>query len=110
MTDKNSIARIVLTTTANLDDARTLGHRLVEEHLAVCASIIPAVESIYHWQGAIEESKEVLLLLKTIEDKLETLEARLNQLHTYETPEFLILSVESAGSKYLQWLTDSLQA
>jgi periplasmic divalent cation tolerance protein len=108
--EKNITALIVLTTTATLDDARTLGRRLVEEHLAACATIIPAVESIYHWQGAIEESKEVLLLFKTAEDKLEALEVRLNQVHPYQNPEFLVLNVDSGGSKYLQWLSDSLRS
>ena len=110
MTDKTSTARIVLTTTACLEDARTLGRCLVEEHLAACATVIPAIESIYHWQGAIEESKEVLLLLKTVDCKLTALEARLNELHPYQTPEFLVLFIDSVGSKYLQWLTDSLQS
>jgi periplasmic divalent cation tolerance protein len=110
MMEKSSIARIVLTTTATLDDARALGRLLVEEHLAACATIIPSVESIYQWKGEIEESKEALLLLKTVENKLEELEARLFSLHKYQTPEFLVLDVDGGGSEYLRWLADSLQA
>ena len=110
MLDKTPTARIVMTTTATPEDARALGKRLVEERLAACASVIPAVESIYRWEGAIEDAKEVLLLLKTVEARLEALEARLIEVHPYRAPEFLVLAVDSGGSKYLEWLTDSLRS
>lgn len=108
MLEKTITARIVLTTTETLGDARNLGRQLVEEQLAACANVIPAVESIYRWQGKIEDSNEVLLLLKTTEEKLEDLESRLNSLHKYQTPEFLVLDIECGSSKYLKWLTESL--
>jgi periplasmic divalent cation tolerance protein len=110
MLEKTTTARLVLTTTETRDDARTLGQQLVEERLAACATLIPAVESIYRWQGKIEESKEALLLLKTSLDKLERLESRLRELHYYETPEFLVLSIEGGNNNYLHWLADSLSA
>jgi len=68
--------RIVLTTTANPDEAARLGRTLVEERLAACATLIPAVQSIYHWQGQVESSSETLLLLKTGPDQLAALETR----------------------------------
>jgi periplasmic divalent cation tolerance protein len=101
-------ARIVLTTTANAEEASRLGRTLVEERLAACAIVIPAVQSIYHWQGQIESATETLLLLKTGPDQLPALEARLNELHSYQTPEFLVLAVEAASQPYLDWLQDSL--
>ena len=101
-------ARIVLTTTANPNEAARLGRILVEEHLAACATFIPAVQSIYRWQGAIESSSETLLLLKTAPDQLPALEARLLQLHSYQTPEFLVLTAD-ASQPYLDWLQDSLR-
>ena len=101
--------QIVLTTCATPDEAAQLGHTLVEELLAACATLIPAVESIYHWEGQVQSATETLLLLKTGPDQLQALEARLHQLHSYQTPEFLVLGVEAASLPYLQWLQSSLR-
>jgi periplasmic divalent cation tolerance protein len=101
-------ARIVLTTTANPNEAARLGRILVEERLAACATLIPAVQSIYRWKGQVESSAETLLLLKTAPDQLPALEARLHQLHSYQTPEFLVLAVDAASKPYLDWLQSNL--
>jgi periplasmic divalent cation tolerance protein len=101
--------RIVLTTTVNPEEAAQLGRTLVEERLAVCATLIPAVQSIYRWQGQIESATETLLLVKTGPDQLAALEARLYELHSYQTPEFLVLGVEACGRPYLDWLQASLR-
>ncbi len=107
----NSIppAHIVLTTTANPEEAARLGRVLVEERLAACATLIPAVQSIYRWQGEIESATETLLLLKTGSEQLAALEARLHEFHSYQTPEFLVLGVEAASQPYLNWLQESLR-
>jgi periplasmic divalent cation tolerance protein len=104
MLESSASARIVLTTTANLEEGNRLGRTLVEERLAACATLIPAVESIYSWKGKIETSSETMLMLKTGSEQLAALEARLHQLHTYETPEFLVLPVEAGSHAYLAWL------
>jgi periplasmic divalent cation tolerance protein len=109
MPEASPPARIVLTTTANPEEAARLGRALVEERLAACATLVPAVQSIYRWQGQIESSTETLLLLKTGPDQLAALEARLLQLHSYQTAEFLVLGVESASHPYLEWMHDSLR-
>ena len=102
-------ARVVLTTAATPEEANRLARTLVEERLAACATLIPAVQSIYHWQGQVESATETLLLLKTGPDQLAALEARLHQLHSYQTPEFLVLCVEAASQRYLDWLQASLR-
>ena len=108
MLENNSSARIVLSTAANPEEAERLARTLVEERLAACASLVPNVRSIYRWQGQVESSAETLLLLKTGPDQLAALEARLHQLHSYQTPEFLVLAVEAASQPYLDWLQSSL--
>jgi periplasmic divalent cation tolerance protein len=109
MLEATSSARIVMTTVASPDEAARLGRALVEERLAACATLVPAVESIYRWQGQIETSQETLLLLKTASDHLPALEARLNELHSYQTPEFVVLAIESGSHPYLAWLEASLR-
>jgi periplasmic divalent cation tolerance protein len=101
--------RIVLTTTVSAEEAARLGRALVEERLAACATLIPAVQSTYRWKGEIESSTETLLLLKTGPAQLAALEARLRELHSYETPEFLVLDVAAASQPYLDWLQSNLR-
>jgi len=104
MAEAGRDARVVLTTAGSPDEAGRLGRTLVEEGLAACATLIPAVQSIYKWEGKVEAAMEVLLLLKTFEGKVEALEARLHALHSYQTPEFLVLRVEAGSSPYLDWM------
>jgi periplasmic divalent cation tolerance protein len=108
MLQSNPEIRIVLTTAGSREEAAGIGRTLVEERLAACATSLPGVESIYHWRGEIETGSETLLLLKTQVDRLEALHTRLMALHSYETPEFLVLSVEAASQGYREWLKASL--
>jgi periplasmic divalent cation tolerance protein len=109
MSTAHSPARIVLTTAASIDEARKLGRALVEERLAACTTLVPQAESIYRWKDAVESASETLLLIKTSAESLDALEKRLHQLHSYETPEFLVLPVDSGSAAYLEWLTGCLK-
>lgn len=109
MTEPNASARIVLTTVVSPEEATRMGRALVEEHLAACATLVPGAQSIYRWKDAIESSVETLLLLKTSADRLAALETRLHELHSYQTPEFLVLGVDAGSQRYLDWLQASLQ-
>jgi periplasmic divalent cation tolerance protein len=109
MPDATPPARIVLTTAATPEEANRIGRTLVEERLAACATLIPSVQSIYHWQGKVESSTETMLLLKTGPAQLPALEDRLHELHSYQTPEFLVLNVEAGSHPYLEWLQASLR-
>jgi periplasmic divalent cation tolerance protein len=109
MPDSTPPARLVLTTTASAEEAARLGRTLVEERLAACATLIPAAQSIYRWRGQVESATETLLLLKTGPDQLAALQARLHELHSYQTPEFLVLGVEAASQPYIEWLQASLR-
>jgi len=101
-------ARIVLTTESTLEEANKLGRTLVEERLVACATLLPVVQSIYHWNDQIQSAPETMVLLKTSTEKLEQLEKRLKELHTYRVPEFLVLPVESGSSAYLEWMFGAL--
>jgi periplasmic divalent cation tolerance protein len=109
MPDISSHARVVLTTAADTEEASRLAHTLVEERLVACATLIPAARSIYRWQGEVEDSTETLLFLKTGPDQIAALQARLHSLHSYKTPEFLVLRVESGSQGYLEWLQAGLR-
>lgn len=96
--------RIVLSTAGSPEEAARISRELVERGLAACVNRLPGVSSIYRWQGAIEEAAEVLMIIKTSEDKLSGLEAVLRELHSYEIPEFLVLTAASPFRRYLDWL------
>lgn len=100
--------RIVLTTASSRDEAKRIAKALVEGRLAACVNLVGGVESIYRWQGKVEEAAEVLLLIKTNVEKLEALETEVRRLHSYDVPEFLIFEVNGGSAAYLKWLDDSL--
>ena len=102
-------ARIVLSTTSSREEAQRIARTLVEERLAACVNLVENVTSIYRWKGAVEESLEIMLIIKCNVEKLAAIETRLHQMHSYDVPEFLVLPVEGGSSAYLRWLRESSQ-
>jgi periplasmic divalent cation tolerance protein len=101
-------AQLVLTMLPTADAAAEIARTLVEEKLAACCSLVPAVRSIYRWQEKIEDDNEVLVLIKTRTEQFERLKSRLLELHPYEVPEVLALPVEAGYAAYLEWMAKSL--
>jgi len=108
MPEDPTSARIAMTTVANAEEGERLGRILVEERLAACATVIPAVRSVYWWKGQVETAAEALVMLKTVVEKVGLLEARLKELHGYETPEFISIAVEGGSEAYMRWLEGCL--
>lgn len=100
---------LVLVFTTVADDARAeqLARRLVDERLAACVNLHPPMVSMYRWRGALERDTERQMVIKTTRDRVPALEARLAQLHAYELPEFLVVSVDEASAAYLAWVKES---
>ena len=105
MTDK----RVVLSTAGSEDEARKIAHHLVENQLAACVNIVPAVESIYRWQGKVESAREWLLLVKTTADKFPAVRDAIRQLHSYDLPECIAIDIEGGSAEYLQWIGESVK-
>ena len=97
-------ALLVFTTLPNSDAAVELAKTVVQERLAACANILPAVRSIYQWEGKLQDENEVLVLMKTRQEHFERLKARIIELHPYEVPEVLALPVEHGYAAYLEWI------
>ena len=97
--------RLVLVTCGSLPEARRIARAVVEKHFAACVNILTApVESLYTWKGKLERSREHLLLIKTTDKRVKALEREVLRLHSYDTPEFLVLPIASGSPAYLRWL------
>ena len=97
---------LVLTTLGADADAPALARTLVEEQLAACVNVLPAMTSIYRWKGSVEQDREQQLLVKTTAERVKALEARLRELHPYELPEFIVLE-GAASAAYGEWVKTS---
>jgi periplasmic divalent cation tolerance protein len=95
---------IVLVTAPDLKTARALAKAALQARLIACANLVPKIESHYWWQGKIESDVEVLMILKTQKSKLPALETLILAKHLYDTPEFLVLPLNSGSKKYLDWI------
>jgi periplasmic divalent cation tolerance protein len=98
---------LVLTTLAAGTDGLAFARTLVEERLAACVNVWPAMTSIYRWKGAIEQDLEQQLVIKTTAARVPVLRDRFRTLHPYETPEFIVLTAGDATAAYLAWARES---
>jgi len=96
---------LVLTTMPDDERAEALARTLVEERLAACVNVHGPMTSTYRWKGAVERDAERQLVIKTTRERRPALEARLHELHPYELPEFVVLSVE-ASAAYRAWAAE----
>ena len=106
MTDKI----VVVSTCSTAGEAAKIARRLVEKKLAACVNLLPGVRSIYHWKGAVEDSKEVVLLIKSRRELFDELRAELEKLHSYEVPEVIALQIVDGAENYLGWMERELAA
>ncbi len=97
-------ALVVLTNVPDAHAAQALARQLVEQKLAACVNSLPAVRSIYRWQGVIEEATEVTLLIKTVRARYAELEAAIKAAHPYDVPEIIALPISECLPAYLGWI------
>lgn len=97
---------LVFSTFPDPATAGRIARQLIEEKCAACANVLPPIESIYWWQGKVEEGKETLVLFKTSEDGYERFQSTLRDLHPYAVPEIIALPINRGLPEYLQWVVD----
>jgi periplasmic divalent cation tolerance protein len=98
---------IAWTTVSEQEDALRLSRTAIQQRLAACAQIDGPIVSVYTWSGKTEESREYRVAFKTMEDRLQELEALIVGEHPYETPEFVAVQVTRSSEKYLNWVRQS---
>ena len=104
---KGSYVTLMITCPSR-EEAERIARALVEGKLAACVNILSNIKSIYWWEGKVEESEEVLLLVKTRLDLVGELARRVRSLHSYEVPEIIALPVVAGSDDYLKWVDSSL--
>jgi periplasmic divalent cation tolerance protein len=100
-------ARLAFSTAPDLETARSIVRKLVEEKLVACGNLLSGVTSIYRWKAAVEEAGEVLIIFKTTDDAMPGLVTRLAELHPYEVPELVAVDVKEGLPDYLAWIAAS---
>jgi periplasmic divalent cation tolerance protein len=104
MTDKI----VVFSACDSEEEAARLARHLVETHLAACVNIVPGARSFYRWKGAIEDTPEWLLIIKSRRDLFSALRAEIAKMHSYEVPEMLAIPVVEGAENYLGWMDREL--
>lgn len=98
---------LVLTTLPADADAATFARTLVETRLAACVNLLPGMESVYRWEGRVEQERERQLVIKTARSRVVALWERVRELHPYEVPEFIVLPIVDGNDAYLRWVGES---
>jgi periplasmic divalent cation tolerance protein len=97
---------VVYVTAGSSAEASRLARALVEERLAACVSQVGPVQSVYHWDGKLEQSEEQLLMVKTKKELFSVLEKKVREMHSYSVPEIVALPIIDGSPAYLRWLED----
>lgn len=97
---------LFLVTVPTMDEGKHIARILVENKLAACVNIVPKIISIYEWKEKIEEDEEYLLIIKTSEGKSDEIIIKINEIHSYDTPECIGFKIAKGSSKYLNWIKE----
>lgn len=98
---------VIFVTAANKKEADRIAAVLLKEKLAACINIIGGVNSLFWWQGEIDNAKEALLIIKTRKGLINKLIKKVKSLHSYEVPEIIALPIIAGNKKYLDWINES---
>lgn len=107
---KRGQCRVVLVSRGKTSEARRIARAAVKSKLAACVNLLfTPVESVFRWQGKVEITREYLLVMKTVADRLPELQRLVKRLHSYDLPEFIVLPIVDGSSEYLEWLVESVK-
>ena len=97
-------------TAGDREEALALARMLVGERLAACANVLGAATSVYRWQGAVQEEGEVVLVAKTVENRVEAASRRVREAHSYDSPCVVALPISGGDADFLAWVRDEVPA
>jgi periplasmic divalent cation tolerance protein len=100
---------VIIVTASSKNEAEKIAKTLLEERLIACANIISPVQSLFWWQGKVNEAQEHIILMKTRKDLFSKLSERVKALHSYQIPEIIAIPIVEGFKPYMEWLDNSLQ-
>lgn len=95
---------VILITTETQEEARKIAAALIDSNLAACVNIVESVQSLFRWQGKVEDDKECLMIVKSVSRKLDAVTAKVQEVHSYDVPEIIALPIIGGSKEYLQWV------
>lgn len=95
---------IVFTTVPDPSQGERLAEGLVDGRLAACVQILPAMTSVYFWEGNMQHDSEHLLLIKTDDGMFDKVRDFLVENHPYSVPEIVSVRSEDVSEPYRRWL------
>jgi periplasmic divalent cation tolerance protein len=98
---------LAFSTFPDVETARRIARDMVAENFAACANLVPKIESIYRWQGKIEQGDETLVLFKTTAARFAAFQEKLKALHPYDVPEIISCKIDSGLPEYLHWVAEN---
>ena len=99
---------VVLVTAKDMEEAQKIAKGLLQAKLIACANIVPQVQSLFWWQGKIDQANEVLLILKTQTKKIDEIITKVKSLHSYDVPEIIALPIAAEHKDYIKWIDESV--
>ncbi len=99
---------IVYITAGDMEEARKIGKRLIEERLAACVNIFP-ITSIFRWKNNIEDANEFGIIVKTKSSKIKEIEKKVKEIHSYEVPCVISFRIDEGSADYIKWIDESVE-
>lgn len=102
--------KLLYVTCKDRQEAIAIGRAVIESSLAACVNILPGMQSLYRWNNKIESSEESVLIIKTRHALTDSVTRRIKELHSYETPCILNITVEGGSDDYIKWILQETAA
>ncbi|MBL4889762.1 MAG: divalent-cation tolerance protein CutA [Candidatus Lindowbacteria bacterium] len=104
---KNDSISVILSTVPDRKTGEKIATTLVEGRFAACVNILPNITSIYRWKDKIEHEEELLLIIKSADERIPALIEKIQEIHPYEVPEIIEIEVKRGGNSYLNWVVEN---
>ncbi len=105
----NSDAVLILSTASSEKEAMTIAQALIDQELAACVNVVPAIRSLYRWKGKIWNEVENMMFIKTTAGQFEEVKKTIKELHSYELPEVLLIKIDDGEKNVLNWIGSSVR-
>ncbi|NWT25135.1 CUTA protein, partial [Cardinalis cardinalis] len=99
---------VVFVTCLNEHVAKDIARAIMDRRLAACVNILPKSSALYFWKGELEESTEILLLVKTRTSRIGELSNYVRSIHPFEIPEIISLPIDQGNPAYLRWMEENV--